>query len=64
MHRPEPPRTAQGLRQEVEYLGGLGDETMTRLYDEFNNVTSEDERIRIAREFDAHYSSGSGSTWT
>ena len=24
----------QELRQEVEYLGGLGDETMTRLYDE------------------------------
>ena len=45
----------QELRQEVEYLGGLGDETMTRLYDEFNSATSEDERIRIAREFDAHY---------
>ena len=45
----------QELRQEVEYLGGLGDETMSRLYQEFNSATSEDERIRIAREFDAHY---------
>ena len=45
----------QELRQEVEYLGGLGDETMSRLYNEFNAATSEEDRIRIAREFDAHY---------
>ena len=38
-----------------EWLGGVPDATLSRLYHAFNAATEESERIRIAREFDRHY---------
>ena len=37
-----------------DYLGGVPDPTLTRLYHAFNATTEESERIRIAKEFDLH----------
>ena len=38
----------------AEFMGGVPDATLTRLYHAFNATTEESEQIRIAKEFDQY----------
>ncbi len=46
-----------------EYLGGVGDPTMDRLYEAFQVATTVEEQKRIFREFDLHYVSQHFQAW-